>query len=147
MNKKIWQILTVIICVAIVVVPVTGTMNVSATQSKEENVRQINQYMSFVITKPKDHLYLANREIMPLQEGSTIVIGPITIQIESVWSEVGVVIFIDGVVLAYVLEYSGNGYEWPWLDPAFFWHTIKAELNYPPPLDPPSDEVVVFKLF
>jgi len=80
---------------------------------------------SVSIIKPRGHLYIGDREIMPLPGNTTIIWGAITVEVQAE-SEIGiekVEFYIDDELKATL---TAEAYEWLWDETAFFTHTIEV---------------------
>jgi hypothetical protein len=78
----------------------------------------LNETFSIFIQKPRNHLYINDREIIPLQK--TVVIGKITVEMETINID-SIEIYVDGV-----LKYKGDETQWLFDEKAFGTHEIKA---------------------
>jgi len=78
----------------------------------------LNETFSISIKKPRNHLYINDREIIPLQK--TVVIGKITIEMETINID-SIEIYVDGV-----LKYKGNETQWLFDEKAFGTYEIKV---------------------
>ncbi|MCD6147607.1 MAG: hypothetical protein J7J34_06385, partial [Thermoplasmata archaeon] len=80
---------------------------------------------SVSIVKPRGHLYIGDREIMPLPSNTTIIWGAITIEAnaESGTGIEKVEFYVDDELKATL---TAEPYSWTWDETAFFTHTIKV---------------------
>ena len=78
----------------------------------------LNETFSISIKKPRNHLYINDREIIPLQK--TVVIGKITIEMETINID-SIEIYVDDV-----LKYKGNETQWLFDEKAFGTYEIRA---------------------
>lgn len=80
---------------------------------------------SVAIVKPRGHLYIWDRAIMPLFGNTTIVVGAVTVAVtaESDTGIAKVEFYIDDELKETV---TGEPYQWLWDEPSLFTHTIKV---------------------
>ncbi len=92
----------------------------------EELIGRGKIYCNVSVDKPKNHLYLWDKEILGLKNMS-IIIGPVTVEI-SAKSNIGVdkvEIYVDGNLKKNFTDRPYNC-KWRWNEPAFGKHAIKA---------------------